>query len=53
MKAIRQPLSEDFVYGSPERIPGNSFRWIPARKVRRETPPAQRKGAAHDGKPTF
>ncbi|MES9940507.1 MAG: hypothetical protein ABW104_10010 [Candidatus Thiodiazotropha sp. 6PLUC2] len=27
MKNRRQPLSEAFVYGSPERMPGFSFRW--------------------------
>ncbi len=51
MKGIRQPLSEDFVYGSPERIPGYSYRWVPAPRACRETQPAKRKGAGHDGKP--
>ncbi|MES9834630.1 MAG: hypothetical protein ABW157_03865 [Candidatus Thiodiazotropha sp. LLP2] len=27
MKSRRQPLSEAFVYGSPEQVPGFSFRW--------------------------
>lgn len=30
MKSRRQPLSEAFVYGSPERLPGFSFRWVQA-----------------------
>ena len=28
MKSHRQPLSESFVYSSPERPIGGSFRWI-------------------------
>jgi hypothetical protein len=28
MKFYRQPLSEDFFYGSPERPTGSSFRWV-------------------------
>jgi hypothetical protein len=28
MKAYRQPLSEDFVYSSPERPVRGSYRWV-------------------------
>ncbi len=50
MKDIRQPLSEDFVYGSPERIPGYSYRWIPAKSRPNEPKTVQRKGAGDGGK---
>jgi hypothetical protein len=30
MKSRRQPLSEAFVYGSPEQMPAFSFRWVSA-----------------------
>ncbi|MEJ2426194.1 MAG: hypothetical protein P8101_17390 [Candidatus Thiodiazotropha sp.] len=50
MKDIRQPLSEDFVYGSPERIPAYSYRWIPAQPRPSETKTAQRKGEGDGGK---
>jgi hypothetical protein len=29
MKGYLQPLSEAFVYSSPERPAGGSFRWVP------------------------
>jgi hypothetical protein len=28
MKRYRQPLSEEFFYSSPERLTGNSYRWV-------------------------
>ncbi|MEW8028094.1 MAG: hypothetical protein AB2792_02250 [Candidatus Thiodiazotropha sp.] len=28
MKFYRQPLSEEFCYSSPEKLTGNSFRWV-------------------------
>ncbi|MCU7919353.1 MAG: hypothetical protein KZQ88_05000 [Candidatus Thiodiazotropha sp. (ex Dulcina madagascariensis)] len=28
MKRYRQPLSEEFFYSSPEKLPCRSFRWI-------------------------
>lgn len=28
MKFYRQPLSEAFVYGSPERLIRDSYRWV-------------------------
>ncbi|MCU7931986.1 MAG: hypothetical protein KZQ90_14380 [Candidatus Thiodiazotropha sp. (ex Codakia rugifera)] len=28
MKFYRQPLSEEFFYSSPEKLPRNSYRWI-------------------------
>ncbi|MCU7827571.1 MAG: hypothetical protein KZQ85_00745 [Candidatus Thiodiazotropha sp. (ex Myrtea sp. 'scaly one' KF741663)] len=33
MKTYRQPLSESFVYCSPERPVGGSFRWVNPVKV--------------------
>lgn len=35
MKGYRLPLSEDFVYGSPEKTTGGSFRWVaPAKRLK-------------------
>ena len=46
MKSLRQPLSEAFVYGSPERIPGFSFRWVAPVGAKRKTgKSAVKKGA--------
>ncbi|MES9993533.1 MAG: hypothetical protein ABW098_16405 [Candidatus Thiodiazotropha sp.] len=28
MKFYRQPLSEEFVYSSPERLTRDSYRWV-------------------------
>ena len=32
MKSYRLPLSEAFIYGSPERPTGGSYRWVGAAK---------------------
>ena len=34
MKGYPQPLSEAFVYGSPERLVPGSFRWMKRAKAR-------------------
>jgi hypothetical protein len=47
MKCIRQPLSEDFVYGSPDSVPDNSFRWILVEDSRK---PKSRKPAVKGGR---
>lgn len=33
MKGYPQPLSEAFVYGSPEHPATGSFRWVPQRQA--------------------
>ncbi|MEW8506506.1 MAG: hypothetical protein AB2598_07355 [Candidatus Thiodiazotropha sp.] len=35
MKFYRQPLSEEFVYSSPERLTRDSYRWVCSGSARR------------------
>lgn len=35
MNKVMQPLSEDFLYASPERLRKESFRWVVTQRIRR------------------
>jgi hypothetical protein len=47
MKRYPQPLSEDFVYSSPERMPGGSFRWVRGNQKRQRMARKDQQEVAH------
>ncbi len=47
MKSLRQPLSESFFYGSPERPFSGSYRWVGLRMM--ANMPKQQKGKGVKG----
>lgn len=50
MKSLRQPLSESFFYGSPERPSSGSFRWVGLRMMGNSPKQQKEKGVSGEAK---
>ena len=50
MKGYPRPLSEAFVYGSPERPLAGSFRWVSQERAPARKSPQRRREVPHAGR---
>jgi hypothetical protein len=50
MKSLRQPLSESFFYGSPERPFSGSYRWVGLRMMANLPKQQKKKGVSGEPK---